>query len=546
MLKNSFFKTIPFLLFIILFNSCDKEFSVVGEDIVGDNTFGITKEEFPVVAYNQKIGPVQSNDMAVNPLGIYNNPSFGKTKANFVTQVALETLSIDFHASAEVTSVVLTIPYFSTKTATNSEGVGTYELDSIYGPKLAKMKLSIYESGYYMMDLDLNPGEQFTEPQKYYTNQYDDFYKKIQPSEATPLLLNDDSDNAQNAEFFFDPKEHSVTTTATDGTKTTTRTAPGMQLNLNKAFFETKILKASDAILANNDVFEEYFRGLVFNIESIGANEGNMAMINFQKGTITVNYKETIDKVVTEKKMVIKLSGHTASFLEQSDIKEGYANATNPANVDDTNGDANLYLKGGEGSISILKIFGDDNFGDDGVSGAKNGVPDRLDILRTNKCLVNQAELTFYLDSKAMGSSSIAQRIYLYDFDNNLVLADYTNDLSVSSNSKNNRFVFGGIIYKPKADTYEGSYYKFRITEHIRNLVKNKDLKNVNLGLVVTEDISKSSFYSLLDQTKIPLKVPMASVMNPLGTIVFGNNIPSDNANYAKRLKFEIYYTKPN
>ena len=39
---------------------------------------------------------------------------------------------------------------------------------------------------------------------------------------------------------------------------------------------------------------------------------------------------------------------------------------------------------------------------------------------------------------------------------------------------------------------------------------------------------------------------PKASVMNPLGTILFGNNIPKVDPNYEKRLKLEIYYTKPN
>jgi hypothetical protein len=34
--------------------------------------------------------------------------------------------------------------------------------------------------------------------------------------------------------------------------------------------------------------------------------------------------------------------------------------------------------------------------------------------------------------------------------------------------------------------------------------------------------------------------------MNPLGTVLFGNNIPRVDPNYAKRLKLEIYYTKPN
>ncbi|WP_262886104.1 hypothetical protein [Flavobacterium phycosphaerae] len=35
------------------------------------------------------------------------------------------------------------------------------------------------------------------------------------------------------------------------------------------------------------------------------------------------------------------------------------------------------------------------------------------------------------------------------------------------------------------------------------------------------------------------------SVMNPLGTILYGTNIPEGDINYGKRLKLEIIYTKP-
>ncbi|MGQ7946075.1 DUF4270 domain-containing protein [Flavobacterium sp. WC2509] len=543
MLRNSFFKTILLLFFIVLFNSCDKEFSVVGEDIIVNNSFGIVKGEFPVVAYNEKIEPIQSNNLEINPLGIYDNPSFGTTKASFVTQVALASLGATFSETAEIKSAVLSIPYFydSSKTVLNSDGVSsTYLLDSIYGPNadnpsLNKMKLSVYESGYNMTDLD--PNEQFSKPQKYYSNQYPDFY-----GVKKGVLLNDSSNAAENGSFFFNPAERVVTTTATDGTKTTTRLAPAMTLNLNADFFQQKIIKAPSSSLANNQVFKEYFKGLFFDVEKVDGSATNMAMINFKGGVITLTYTE--DKGVTEKTLVIQLSGNTVSLLDQSNTNANYTDATKPAtNIVKAEGVPNLYLKGGEGSMSVLKLFGDDKFGADGVSGAPNGVADQLDILRTNKCLVNQAELTFYLNSDAMGTASIPQRIFLYDFKNSQVVADYV-DVSTANNSKNNKYVFGGILDK---ETATGAlYYKFRITDHVRNLVKYADSTNVDLGLVVTEDINKFSFYSSRDKTAVPLKAPMASVMNPLGAIVFGNNIPFDDKNYKKRLKFVVYYTKAN
>ncbi|HSD06649.1 DUF4270 domain-containing protein [Flavobacterium sp.] len=547
MLRNSIFKTIPFLFFIVLFASCDKEFNVVGEDIIGDNSFDIKKDEFSVVAYNQKLGPIQSNNLPINPLGIYNNPSFGTTKANFVTQVALVSVNPTIDVSAKIKSAVLTIPYFidSKQTVLDaSTGKSTYVLDSIYGPSLAKMKLSLYESGYYMRNLD--PEDQFTQPQKYYTNQYSEF-----ASVRKDVLLNDSSNPAENEQFFFSPAEYEETKTPSGSTTpVTTRTAPAMRLNLNNAFFQSKILNAPAGSLANNDVFKDYFRGLFFNIESIGATEGNLAMINFAKGKITITYEETISTVVTEKTLVLSLVGNTAddikgntvSLLDQSNTNPDYANATNPSNIDPVNGDPNLYLKGGEGSLSILKLFGDDKFGSDGMTGAPNGVADQLDIMRSNKYLINEADLIFHLNSDAMGNSYVPQRIYLYDFKNNHTLYDYTYDASKASNGKNNRYVFGGIAVKESAANGGGYTYKFRITDHVRNLVKHADSTNVDLGLVVTESIDYSAFNSLRDKTGFPLKAPMASVMNPLGAIVYGNNVADEK----KRLKFVIYYTKAN
>ncbi|PKB16514.1 DUF4270 domain-containing protein [Flavobacterium sp. 5] len=531
MLRNSFFKIIPFLFFIVLFNSCDKEFNVIGEDLIGDNSFGIKKEEFPVVGYNQKIGPIQSNNMDINPLGVYKNSSFGTTKANFVTQVALATVAPDIDESAVIVSAVLTIPYFSTLTGSNADG-NTYELDSIYGPSKAKMNLKIYESNYYMRDLD--PEEQLTQPQKYYTNQYSEFF-----TQKGDLLYDSSADLVNDKVFFFDPKE--IVVKDVDNV-VTSRTVPGMKLNLNTAFFQNKILKASDASLANNAAFKEYFRGLFFDIENIDA-EGNMAMLNFKGGKITITYNETISEVITEKTLVIQLSGNTVSLLDQSNPNQDYTDST-PINPDETykaNGDDNLYLKGGEGSMSVLKLFSAiDNHGLE-LSEAPNGVPDELDDMRRNKYLINEADLIFHLNSEAMGNNPIPQRIYLYDFTNKQILIDYL-DNSAASNPKNDKFVFGGIINKDTDANGGGYYYKFRITNYIRSLVKNTDSTNVDLGLVVTENINKSAFYSLRDKTQSPFKVPMASVMNPLGTIVYGNNVADEK----KRLKFVVYYTKAN
>jgi hypothetical protein len=545
MLKNSFFKTIPFLLFIVLFNSCDKEYSVIGADLIGESSFDLIKSESAVVAYNQKIGPIQSDDLSINALGSYYNPSFGTTTANFVTQVNLNAPGTVIDATAKIKSVVLTIPYFydKLKTETKSDGSHVYYLDSIYGPDKAKMKLSVYESGYYMRNLD--PEEQFLKPQKYYTDQNSGFEQA-----KIGARLNDDPNPEQNDQFFFSAAEYSVTTTdPKTQVVTTTKNPPAMRLNLNKMFFENKILKAPATSLSTNDLFENYFRGLYFNIEDSGSNSGNLNMINFRAGNITITYDETVVTngvgAPVEKTIVLNMSGATndplrsVNLLTQSNVNTDYANAT----IDDKVADDNLYLKGGEGAMSILTLFGPDNFGADGVTGTPNGMADEVDVMRTKKYLINEANLVFHVNATAMGTSPVPQRIYLYDFTNNKTIIDYGDNSTIISNPKNAKYVYGGILAKASAADGGGYYYKFRITNQVRNLVKNLDSKNVQLGLVVTEDINNSNFSYLRGTNPFPTQAPKASVMNPLGSIVYGgtSSVPAN-----KRLKLEIYYTKPN
>ena len=123
--------------------------------------------------------------------------------------------------------------------------------------------------------------------------------------------------------------------------------------------------------------------------------------------------------------------------------------------------------------------------------------------------------------------------------------ADQTTSLTVGD-TKGAKYVFGGLINL--GDNKRGKTYKIRITEYIRNLIKDKTAKNVNLGLVVTESIgiTTSNFLEnriVLQPNEYFSQVPRASIMNPLGTILYGGkaSVPED-----KRLRLEVYYTKPN
>lgn len=532
MLNKSFFNKIALLFFsAAIFISCDKEFNTIGSDLVGDdNHFGFEKDvSSTVVAYNQKSGVVQSNNLPINPIGVFDNGLFGKTTANFVTQVQLKTVNPTFNnvPLSKVSSVVLSIPYFSTYLETDKDGNNKYELDSVYGNIANKLKLSIYENKFFLRDLD--PAGNFEEAQKFYSDQNNDF------DANKGQLLYDSS------EFVFSPAEI-VTEPAEEGDDKV-REIPAMKLDLNKEFFYNKLIAADDINLSNNTLFKNHFRGLYFKVEELAGS--SMALMNFAKGTITMTYEDikykTVDGVkvedgVEEKTLVLNLTGNTVSLLQNSSTSTSgnYDAATGNVSA----GDSKLYLRGGQGSVANIELFG-------------GGNSDQLESLRStaisNNWLINEANLVFYVDQDAMADRIDPNRIYLYDVNNNRPVYDYFIDVSANaSKPKYSKSIYGGIASLSGASGSENRKavkYKIRITEHIKNVLL-KDSTNTKLGLAVSENIVDVTMASLKTPNAFTKKIPQSSVMNPLGTVLFGTVPVSGSEN--KKLQLEIYYTKPN
>ena len=568
---DSITKQILSLFVIVSLVSCDKDFNEIGTDIVGgdNNHYKDSLEVFAVKAYNQKLGPVATNNLPINPLGIFSNPAFGTTTANFVTQLEIASASLNrtfnnvdptlYQTLPIVDSVILNIPYFSKlkTTTTNSSGeiVKTYQLDSIYGTANSKFRLSIHESNYFLRNLD--PETQFTEQQVFY-NDNQGVENNITPGrlnnaplENTAFIKN--ADGRENEAFYFNKKEQITKTKNDDNEDVLARSVPSMRLHLDNNFFLNKIINAPSGQLVNNDVFKNYFRGLYFKVESLG-NSNSLAMMNFAGGTVTVYYREdskvtdaqgvvTFNKV--DKSFVMNLTGNTISLQSNSNENADYITATNS-----TTEATSLYLKGGQGSMAVIDLFGPDTDG--------NGIADELEEIRTRGWLINEANLTFYIDKDKMQNSISVEpnRILLYDLNNKTTLIDYVYDQTTFPGySKQNKYVHGGYVLDgnnkhlsqakdedTEIVTKKGTKYKIRITDHIKNLIRN-DSTNVRLGLVVTETITNVGFTKLKTPIGIIDKIPTMSALNPLGTVLYGSHssVADD-----KRLKLEIYYTKPD
>ena len=548
--KISILKSIiSFFLITLFFDSCDKDFNTIGANIIDDNHFGFELDTLSsAVAFVQPTGVVQTNNLPINQLGVYANPVFGKTKANFVTQLTLASGSqnpaFNFDLKPEIMDVYLNIPYFSTKTSTETDGTGIYKLDSIYGDQ--KMNLRVYESGYHIQDYDASTNAQ--DAQKYYNNQ-DNLFNNNKIGQP----LNNSEDKKQNTEFVPDPTEVKVykrDNVLEPTTDIETRLSPRMRLKLDSTYFYNKIFLASNDKLISNGSFKDYMKGLYFQIED--APNGRLMKLNFGAGNITITYKQyaglkpgTKDPITFDddsdpttpsvpqyvlKTFVMNLAGNTVNLLEQTNSND-YASAISSPNP--VAGDKKLNLKGGaEGSIAIIDLF---------------GKPNELSDLKQKGWLVNEANLVFYVDKTAMASAIEPNRIYLYDLKNHRPVLDYVTDFSTNKDSKLNKVIHGGILEKEDVVGGRGIKYKIRITNHIRNLI-SKDSTNVRLGLAVSESILITSNAKLKNTTSPTAidRVPLSNVLNPLGTILYGSNYPFSEKEYKYRMKLEIYYTKLN
>lgn len=521
----------------VLLFSCDKDFNTIGSDLVGEENYNMDKYVGQTLeAYNKATGGVQANNLPVQLLGVMNNTTFGETKAHFVSEVQLASVAPTIGDNPVIDSVWVYVPYFATQTGTDENGARLYELDSVYG-KDAKFSLKVFESKYQLRTFDpANNGD----AQKYFTDE-----KNLVETNRGTQQLNDGPPN-QNTQFVFSNLETILYKMNEDGDYLNNageiienddianrvvleRYTPGVWLDLNKPFFQNKILNATSDKLLNNNAFKEYFRGLYFQVESIEGKTA-MAMLDFSKAKINIRYKADASSGSTSrvrKTIVLNLTGTNINFLESN-----YA-------LPSESGDDRLYVKGGQGSLSYIDLF------------SQGELTDLRNIVRENKWLINEANLTFYVDQPAMQNVTYEpQRIYLYDFKNNKVVADYNYDATTNATyPKMSKVILGGLVERETSGTKKAIKYKLRITQYVNNLIK-KDSSNVRLGLVVTENINNvmSAYFKNPLVMSDPLNasynvkfLPVASVVNPLGVVLHGTN----SSDVDKRLKLEIYYTKP-
>lgn len=501
------------LFVIIALPSCQDDISSIGSEILGDETpNGILDESQSIISYSKEMGPVQSNRLPAYQLGVYNNPIYGKSTINLLSQLTLEKSDPKFGDSPVVDSVFVYLPYFNE--ATTVDSTTTYKLDSIYGT--SPINVSIFKSDYFLRNYDPTTG--FEEFQNYYSNQGSTFEE----------YLNDELAVVEN---FIPSPEGFIFNKGEDNEE---KIGPGLRVKLDSTFFQEKIIDMEGKEeLRNSNNFKNYLRGIYFKVNS-PSNDGSLFMFDATKANISIfyNYKKTADSEERDNGVFkLNFGGVNVNTFE-NELPQTIKIAVDNPNTQ--TGNENLYLRGGDGIISVVELFGKDL--------DNNGVPDELEVLRDKKWIINEANLIFYVNQDlTVGGATEPERIIIYDLKNSNVLADYnldpTNGVGVPALDA---FInhYGRL---ERGSDGKGKYYKLKITNHISNLI-NKDSTNVPLGIVVSQNVAIRTTQKLENSIEPNIEqIPASSVISPEGTILYGNS----TQNQEKKLKLQIYYTEP-
>ncbi|MBT4917868.1 MAG: DUF4270 domain-containing protein [Flavobacteriaceae bacterium] len=538
-------KVAAILFFIISIVSCQEDFNTIGSDIIGDGSLLSQLDNTKtVVAYSRKLAPVQTNIIPVSQLGVFNDGTFGKSSISFLTQLQMETPNAIFGDSIghEITldSVMLYIPYYNQNTT--EDGVTSYTLDSVYGA--SPINININESNYFLRDLD--PSSNFQDAQLYYSNEATLFEANLLQNELATEII----------DFIPSSEGYEIINrdTSTDGSTQidTTIIAPGIRVALSNDYFQEKILgKEGAPELSNDNNFKDYFRGLYFKVNS-DTEDGNLLIFNPELATITLYYNflradvdssgdpvldddgnAVIDTIYNN--YILRFGGINLNVFDNELTPDIAAAIANPNTLE---GDETLYLRGGDGIMTVINLFGEDV--------DSNGIADELEVLRDQEWIIDDARLKFYIDqNKVTGGNTEPERISIYNINNSTVLADYFLD-PTSSNLPAEAIT--NHLGKIERDTdNNGVSYTINLTHHISNLI-NKDSTNVSLGLMTSQNVLLNGFQKLdtllnPNQELPTIKtVQRSSVISHEGTVLYGNNTLNED----KKLVLEIYYTEPN
>ncbi|NJB36858.1 MULTISPECIES: DUF4270 domain-containing protein [Flavobacteriaceae] len=428
-----------------------------------------------------------------------------------------------------------------------------YALDSIFTNEFKtwenskqlvgkKFNLKVERSSFFLRDLD--PNANFEEAQPYYSNT--DITSFVEGA-----ALFDGEVTIDNKEIITAFEDDNPETTEVDESKQiASRLNPGVYVELDKDFFQTNIIdKEGSSELSNQANFRDFLRGLHFTVTPSSDTEDMLLLFDMTQANITINY-DYQDYDTESETEITSSSSYVINFLQNANgIISGNAVNTfvdQPLEADvATHLDASvenaerLVLKGGSGAFSQIRLFG--NQVDEATGKVTNG-EEFINQIKANNWIINEANLVFYVDQNTInqkGGIINPPRLYVYNSVTNQPIHDLT-DAATSQSNLGRYPNYDGVLEQDAVGN--GIKYTVKITDHINDIIV-RDSANVVLNVALTSDLSITGVREDIVEGE-SVDLPVMSAINPLGTILYGSNVPAQDE--AKKLKLEVFYTTAN
>lgn len=506
--------SISALCLLLLGASCntDNERTSIGSGILGEVNYQTLTQDIPLEISNIKLKNIQTNALASYALGQLSQADFGQTSASIASQVLLpnenptfgvlsasqESASDGYNENETVEKVYLYLPFFSSlKKNTNNSNTETYKLDSIYGNPLASFTLKVQELNYYLREVgtDLNTESFFSDQNLPVSS---DLATVNGLTLSPAAIVRRKFDNPTTPEVDESEEERD-------------QLPPGIRIELDKNFFQTKILnKEGSAELSNNSLFTNFLRGIV--ISASHFSDDIWAIVNLHNAKIEIEYsflrkidgKDYTQKTSTELNLVHYVKQGNSIF------SEGIAlNTFSNANSTATPTPETFLLKGNLGYVLSVKI------------------PEvQMQKLKEKSILINDASLMVYV--KEAFPSHAPLYLLAYNAQTGGYLLDY------SSNSAS--FSSG----KLQKDSQGNLYYRIGIGDHLARAISNGENPSIGIALSQGRNSASLATKKYTDTNNQSGYAPAGSVESPFALKIHSDQSPEQDFRLKLRLTYSV------
>lgn len=366
---------------------CNKVPDTIGLDLVNINKLPVSDTMFSLTGYSLIEDSVLTDETSVNLLGSQYTENFGLTVASFYTHLRLTGLSPNFGDDPHMDSAFLTLVY----------------------------------SGYYGDTTTLQTIRIFEVLQDFYK---DSSYYSTQKFETSLEEL---------ASYTFAP--HPIDSVPiTDSTKVSAQ----MKIPLNQSFVDKLFFPEDTTVLASNEKFLEYFKGIYVTVDSVSS-PGEGAILYFgllnSRSKVTIYYNDSLTYNLVFNSNTARIGNFYHNYSKS--LNQNFKDQV--INKDTTVGLAGLYLQGLAGIKTIIKI------------------PSLSAWVNTHNYAINEAKLVIPVYDQGEELKP-ADKLVLFKLDEN-------GKLGFTSDQLEGDRYFGGSFNKTS------NKYEFRLSFYVQDLL---------------------------------------------------------------------------